>query len=251
MSCTLAKPYTGQPVEGWLMSEKLDGVRALWDGHQITSRNGNIFVAPDWFLAALPPCPLDGELWLGRGRFQAAAGIVRRKAPNDADWLALQYRVFDAPAHPGEFAARLEEVRRVLVGNQVASALEHIRCNNDGQMWQYFEDITQGGGEGVMLRNPAMRYEQGRTANLLKLKPTDSTEARVIGHQAGKGRHEGRLGALECELNGLRFNVGTGLSDADRDCPPPVGSLATVEFCGLTDGGIPRFPVFVAVRDYE
>ncbi len=50
---------------GWWLSEKLDGVRAYWDGQQFWSRLGNLYHAPGWFVAGLPNVPLDGELWLG------------------------------------------------------------------------------------------------------------------------------------------------------------------------------------------
>ena len=64
---------------GWLLSEKLDGVRAFFDGRQFLSRQGNLFHAPDWFRTGLPDVPLNGELWLGRKKFQRTVSIVRRQ----------------------------------------------------------------------------------------------------------------------------------------------------------------------------
>ncbi|HTK78172.1 MAG TPA: DNA ligase, partial [Gemmataceae bacterium] len=102
------------------------------------------------------------------------------------------------------------------------------------------------GGEGLMLRKPESRYEARRSAALLKVKTFHDAEARVVGHEAGRGRHKGRLGALLVELaDGTRFAVGTGLSDAVRSSPPPLDTWVTFRFQGLTDGGVPRFPVFV------
>ena len=63
---------------GWWLSEKLDGVRAYWDGKRFLSRNGNRYVAPEWFTRGLPDTPLDGELWVGRKQFQRTVSIVRR-----------------------------------------------------------------------------------------------------------------------------------------------------------------------------
>ena len=57
-------------LSDWWMSEKLDGVRAYWDGKQFLSRHGNIYYAPDWFIEGLPTVPLDGELWIDRKTFQ-------------------------------------------------------------------------------------------------------------------------------------------------------------------------------------
>ena len=100
-----------------------------------------------------------------------------------------------------------------------------------------------------MLRQPASRYEAGRSSTLLKVKTVLESDARVIEHLAGQGRHRGRMGALLMQLaNGLTFNVGTGFTDAQRNNPPPVGSIITFRFQELTDRGIPRFPSFVRVR---
>jgi DNA ligase 1 len=105
------------------------------------------------------------------------------------------------------------------------------------------------GGEGLMLRQPNSRYAAGRSLTLLKVKRFLDSEARVVGHEGGKGRHKGRLGALLVELaNGVRFAVGTGLSDAEREQPPSVGSFITFRYQELSDGGVPRFPSYVGIR---
>ena len=102
-----------------------------------------------------------------------------------------------------------------------------------------------------MLRKPHSAYEHKRSSALLKVKRFDSGEAKVIGHAAGTGKHMGRLGALVCQFKDVIFNVGTGFSDAQRESAPGVGASITFSFFGLTDGGVPRHPSFVAVRDYE
>ena len=90
----------------FLVSEKLDGVRAVWDGRVLRFRSGRSIAAPGWFTAALPPTPLDGELWLGRGQFDRLSGIARRTTPVDAEWRELRYQVFDLPGAAGTFAER-------------------------------------------------------------------------------------------------------------------------------------------------
>ena len=103
-----------------------------------------------------------------------------------------------------------------------------------------------------MLRRPASMYESRRSSTLLKVKRFHDCEATIIGHEPGKGRHKGRLGALVVQLpNGIRFACGTGLSDAQRDLPPAVGETINVKFQEWTDAGVPRFPVFVGVRRDE
>ena len=101
-----------------------------------------------------------------------------------------------------------------------------------------------------MLRRAGSRYEGGRSATLLKVKSFHDAEARVLKHQEGAGRHKGRLGALLVEMaDGTTFAVGTGFSDAERDDPPPVGSLITFRYQELSEGGVPRFPSYVGVQE--
>ena len=100
-----------------------------------------------------------------------------------------------------------------------------------------------------MLRQPDSLYESGRSATLLKVKRFQDAEAQVVAHEPGKGRHRGRLGSLICELaGGVRFAVGSGLTDAERENPPAIGTVVTFRFQELSDRGVPRFPTFVRVR---
>ncbi len=116
----LAKYWqAGMEPGGFLVSEKLDGVRALWDGHVLRFRSGRRIAAPDWFTAALPRTPLDGELWLGRGRFDRLSGTVRRSVPVDADWRELRYMIFDLPGAAGPFLERAARVVAVVDGARV------------------------------------------------------------------------------------------------------------------------------------
>jgi DNA ligase-1 len=235
---------------GWWLSEKLDGVRAYWDGKQFISRQGNLFHAPDWFCAGLPDVPLDGELWLARKAFQRTVSIVRRQDKSD-HWMEVRYVVFDAPALDRAFEARLEFVRECLRQNRPAHALqhEHTLCKGLEHLRQELARLEALGGEGLMLRRAGSRYEGGRSSTLLKVKTFHDAEARVLGHQEGAGRHKGRLGALLVEMaDGTTFAVGTGFSDAERESPPPVGSVITFRYQELSLGGVPRFPSFVGLR---
>ncbi len=238
---------------GWWVSEKLDGVRAYWDGKQFLSRNGNRYIAPEWFTRGLPDTPLDGELWVGRQQFQRTVSIVRRGAASDL-WREVRYLVFDAPADTQPFEQRLAAVKQVLASGQppYALLLHQEVCRSREHLEIAFSRIEQLGGEGVMLRRPASLYEPHRSPTLQKFKRFHDLAAVVIGHEPGKGRHKGRLGALVVELpNGTRFNCGTGLSDAQRELPPAIGETITVKYQELTDGGVPRFPVFAGVRRDE
>jgi DNA ligase-1 len=248
----LAHPWDhSTDLTGWWMSEKLDGVRAYWDGARFISRLGNAFAAPDWFADKLPSTPLDGELWAGRKKFQRAVSIARRQDRGDA-WRELSYVVFDAPGHQGPFEDRLEHVRAYMEQHRPphASWHPHERCTGLDHLRGELARVEGLGGEGLMMRQPGSKYEIGRSWTLRKVKTFHDAEARVIGHERGAGKHKGRLGSLQCQMpDGTVFNVGTGLSDAERLNPPPVGAIITYRYQELSNDGVPRFPSYVGVRD--
>lgn len=239
-----------QDLSGWWMSEKLDGVRAYWDGKQFLSRQGNLYHAPDWFVEGLPEVPLDGELWLDRKAFQRTVSIVRRQDKSE-HWKTIRFVIFDAPQAAKLFEDRVgflkEEAPRWR--NSYVEILEHKLCENLNHLRTELVRVETLGGEGLMLREPGSAYVAGRSTSLLKVKTFHDAEAEVIGHEPGKGRHAGRLGALSVRLpNGKVFSVGTGFSDKQREAPPAVGALITFRYQELSDAGIPRFPSYVGVR---
>ncbi len=240
-----------QDLAGWWMSEKLDGVRAYWDGKSLISRLGNRFHAPDWFLEGLPETPIDGELWIGRKAFQRTVGIVRRQ-DKTASWKEVRYVAFDAPGLDAPFEERMASIREHVERHRppYLSAHEHALCDGLDHLRAELARVESLGGEGLMLRQPGSRYEVGRSITLLKVKSFRDAEARVIEHLPGAGRHKGRLGALLVELSdGTRFSVGTGFSDAERGAPPPIGSAITFRYQELSEAGVPRFPSYVGVRE--
>ncbi len=245
----LAETWDGQlDPTGWWLSEKLDGVRAYWDGAKLWSRLGNVLHAPEWFVAGLPNHPLDGELFLARKSFQKTIAIVRRQDKSD-HWKQVKFLVFDAPAHGGPFEARCDCLRALAKHNH-AAVHEHTLCKSLAHLKEELARIEALGGEGLMLRQPKSLYVAGRSSTLLKVKSFKDDEAVVIAHQPGAGRHKGRLGALLVRLaNGKEFSIGTGFSDKQRESPPPIGSTVTFHYQELSDGGVPRFPTFHAVRD--
>ncbi len=237
---------------GWLVSEKFDGVRAMWDGERLRFRSGREIAAPAWFLARLPAEPLDGELWLARGRFDALAGAVRKAAPVDAEWHALRYLVFDLPLAGGPFADRDERLRRLSAGSdpRAWTAVEQHRVPDRAALQRRLDEVLRAGGEGLMLHRADAPYTAGRSAALLKLKAVADEDAVVLGHVEGRGRHAGRLGALRLRTaEGREFLLGTGFSDAERDAPPPPGATVTYRYRGRTAQGVPRFASFLRVRE--
>ncbi len=237
---------------GWWLSEKLDGVRAYWNGEKLLSRLGNTLWAPDWFLAALPAdMHLDGELFGGRKMFQRTVSIVRRQDKSNL-WREITFVVFDAPKHDADFEGRINAVGALVRAQSHAHlhAHPHVVCTGLAHLHEELARVEALGGEGLMMRKPGSRYESGRSTTLLKVKTFHDAEAIVVGHQPGLGKHLGRLGALECELaSGTRFSVGSGLTDAERDKPAPLGTIITFRYQELSPDGVPRFPTYVRVRD--
>jgi DNA ligase 1 len=234
----------------YLVSEKYDGVRAYWDGSSLRFRSGLPVAAPAWFLAALPATPLDGELWLARGRFEALVGAVRRQQPLDAEWRAIRYMVFDLPGAAGTFAeraARISVMFKSAAGPVVA--VPQQRLASRAALDQQLQAVLAAGGEGLMLHRADAPHTPGRSGVLFKLKPLADAEAQVIGHVPGRGKHVGRLGALRVRTaDGVVFLIGTGFSDAEREAPPAIGQWVTFTHRGLTEAGVPRFASYLRPR---
>jgi DNA ligase-1 len=237
---------------GWLVSEKYDGARALWDGRRLRFRSGLPVAAPSWFTAALPDCALDGELWLGRGRFEALAAAVRRHQPDDAEWRHIRYMVFELPQAAGHFAERaraIESLARAAPGSPLVAVAQTTVASPQALQHQ-LDEVVRGGGEGLVLHRADAPCATGRNGLLLKLKPLQDAEAEVLAHLPGRGRHAGRLGALRVRASdGVVFDLGTGFSDAQRDSPPPPGSHVTYTYRGRTAAGVPRFASFLRLRE--
>lgn len=233
---------------GYLVSEKLDGVRALWDGKVLRFRSGRVIAAPAWFTTKLPKEPLDGELWIGRGKFDALSGTVRKAKPVDADWQKVNYSVFELPSGYGSFKDRalaIESIVNATAWSQL-QAVEQMTIANRATLQAKLDDVVQGGGEGLMMHLASAPLVNGRSDVLLKLKPLNDAEATVIGYMAGKGKYAGMTGALVVKsADGQRFNLGVGLSDAQRKTPPAIGSKVTYTYRDITPAGKPRFASFL------
>lgn len=239
------------PADYWV-SEKLDGVRAVWDGERLRFRSGRPIMAPVWFTQGFPARPLDGELWLGRGHFERLSGIARKDVPDDAQWRQVRYMLFELPGADGDFSERVMAIRRLVaeVNLPWLLAVEQFRVTDRKALQRVFDEVVAGGGEGLMLHRADAPYRAGRSDDLLKMKPWDDAEAVVVAHLPGQGRHAGRLGALLVALpDGRRIRIGGGFSDAQRAEPPAVGSTITYRYRGLTRQGLPRFATFLRPRD--
>ena len=254
----LANVYRpGIQLADYWMSEKYDGVRGFWDGQKLLTRGGQAINTPAWFTANWPATPMDGELWAGRGQFQKAVSTVRQQTPDDAAWRGIQFMVFDLPAEPGTFTERLSTLNSVVSKLAVpwVQAVPQTKVPSHAALQSQLKQITQAGAEGLMLHRGSSLYKGVRNDDLLKVKTHDDAEAKVIAYIPGKGKYAGQLGALLVEMpakdgqTAKRFKLGTGLSDAQRQNPPAVGSEVTYRYRGLNDSGIPRFASFLRLRE--
>ena len=247
----LAKIYdTKYILSNYYLQPKLDGVRLIWDGKEAISRNGKpILGVPELInsLKGLPP--LDGELYSHSINFQSIVGSVRR-SKNVLENTDIQYHIYDMPITNEHFFSRYTELSKLTLPDRCVRVETVFNNNID----EYYKQCLDNGYEGIMVRNQFGFYKEGRSSDLLKLKPIDEMEVIIVDIQEGEGKYKGSLGALIRETNGKQVGIGSGFSDAQRDkfySNPPIGKTVTINYQGLTNDLIPRFPRFKGIRDYE
>lgn len=250
---TLANPYhRSLRLQDYWVSEKYDGIRAHWNGRALLSRQGLPIAAPAWFTAGWPAHALDGELWAGRGQFALAQSIVAQGRKDEAAWQQLRYMVFDLPGHSGPFTQRQEALQQAIaqLKQPWVQLAPQWQVDSHEALMQQLRQLSKQGAEGLMLRHQHAPYRSGRSDDLIKLKLFEDAEAVVIAHLPGKGKYQGMTGALLVQMpSGQRFKIGSGLSDAQRAQPPPIGSTITYRYNGLHPSGLPRFARFWRVRE--
>ncbi len=247
----LLKEWEGQDVSGWLMSEKMDGVRAYWDGKKLISRGGVELAAPAWFTEGFPPFAVDGELWSKRDDFETIVGVVKKKEAHDG-WKNIAFYAFDVPQENGGFVHRLVKLEYYLKINQAdyLKVAKQITCKNEEHLKSFLLEIEKGGGEGIVVRHPDAKYVTKRDSNSLKVKTFQDAECEVVEHHKGEGKYKNSFGSLTCKNEeGILFDIGSGFSENERKNPPSVGSKITYKFQEITKGGKPRFPIYLRVRE--
>ena len=245
-----ANIYSDQNISGWMMSEKLDGVRAFWDGKKLLSRQGQTINAPKHFTQNFPPFELDGELWTKRGDFENIQSIVMDKVPHAA-WSEIRYMIFEAPHAKGDFAARLTQVKSYVDTKKLShvKVIEQTVCKDTKELHDYLQKVIEKGGEGVIVKDGSKEYFEGRSESVLKFKESQDMEAKVIGYKAGSGKFTGMMGSLQVELeDGVQFFIGGGFSDEQRITPPKIGDIVTFKYFGFTKNAVPKFASFLRVR---
>ncbi len=245
------KFHPGVNAQDYWVSEKLDGVRAYWNGTFLVSRQGNRFYPPDWFTRNFPNTPLDGELWIDRNSFERTVSTVKKRAPIEDEWRFVNYYVFELPGAVGNFSDRIKKINHIVevANNPHLRAVKQFRVDSHKALMAVLDTLVDNGGEGLMLHHQNAHYHTGRSDALFKLKRYRDAEARVIAHLPGKGKHTGRLGALLVQTaTGKHFRIGSGFTDKQRENPPRVGAIITYKYYGLTRNGLPRFASFLRER---
>ncbi|WP_244610015.1 DNA ligase [Lampropedia puyangensis] len=253
ISPTLANAFhPGVALDQYWVSEKYDGIRAIWNGRQLISRQGLVIAAPAWFTAQWPSQPMDGELWAGRGRFEWVQSTVASASPQEMQWKKMRYMVFDMPLHPGLFTARQQALQELVntINQPWVQWAPQWQVDSHQQLHAQLRRMTAQGAEGLMLRRANAPYRGGRSDDLIKLKTTEDAEAVVVGYVPGKGKYEGMTGALVVAMpSGQTFRIGSGLSDVLRAQPPAIGSVISYKHNGWHASGLPRFARFWRVRE--
>ena len=240
------KNYKNQDITGWVMSEKLDGIRAFWNGKNLISRSGNIIHAPLWFTKDYPSFSIDGELWSKRADFENISSIIRDKIPSK-QWNQITHNIFEVPNSKGNLKQRLEKVKPYT--NNIIKLIPQIKIKSKKHLKEFLANIEKEKGEGVVVRDPLALYIAKRTSKVLKVKTFKDTECEVIAYTEGKGKFKGLVGALKCKLsNGIEFKIGSGFNLEERKNPPKIGDIITFKYKEFTKYNKPRFPVYLRIR---
>lgn len=243
--------HEGINLSEYLISEKLDGVRARWDGQHLISRQGNLINAPQWFIKNFPKEELDGELWIARGKFEEASSVVRDTIPNNEEWQKIHFMIFDLPKNPEVFSQRYEEMKKLIqaANSKHLQVIEQFEITDHKSLIEHLNLVVKNGAEGLMLHKKNSFYQAIRSDDILKLKTFEDAEAVVIAIIPGKGKLSGKMGAILVENDEkIRFKIGGGFSEEQRKNPPKIGSKVTYKFFGKTKNNKPRFPSFLRVR---
>ena len=243
----LLKTYKDQNTTNWVMSEKLDGIRAYWNGNELLTRNGKKIYAPKWFTKNYPKFEIDGELWTKRGDFENISSIVRDKVPSK-NWSEIKHYIFEVPNAKGGLFQRLDKVK--LYENQYITILPQIEIQNKEHQKSFLKEIEAQNGEGIVVRDPQSLYINKRTSKALKVKNFKDMECEIIGYTDGNGKYSGKVGAIICQLfNKTEFKIGTGMNEKFRNNPPKIGTNVTFKYQNFTKYGKPRFPVYLRKRE--
>lgn len=255
MPVLLAQTYDSKiDISEYWKSEKLDGIRAVWDGNTLRTRNGNVIHAPNWFVEVLPDYPVEGELWAGRGQFHIVQQTVLDSEPVTPAWEKIDFMLFDMPTSAGDYQKRYFDLTHLVrsIDAPHIKYVVHSPIMSEQELVEHLDHIDGQQGEGIMLRKITSRYQAGRSTDLLKMKHHQDAEAIVVGYKVGSGKYRGMMGSLLVELDsGLQFYIGSGFTEQQRREPPELGATVTFRYNGHTQNGVPKFARYIRERSAE
>lgn len=234
--------------EYWV-SEKLDGIRALWTGKVLLTRKGTKIEAPEWFTKGLPTFSVEGELWAGRKNFNVVQKTVLDKVPDNKAWSEIRFMLFDLPNHPEGFKQRYLKLTQVVdeALSEYVGLVEQKTLSSYDELYALIKSTEESGAEGLMLKRVSGNNHV--ISKPIKIKKHSDGEGRLIDFTEGKGKYQGMVGALVLQLDdGKILSVGSGLSDQMRARPPALGEMVTFRYNGYTSTGLPKFARFLRVR---
>lgn len=228
-----------------MWSEKLDGVRAMWDGKsKLFSRNGLNLFAPLDFTCNFPKnIVLDGELWIDRNMFADTVSIIRSRS----NWSMIKYMVFDCYSSTMKKMGYMDRFEKLSNRGGESLTLHSPQLLYPNTASSVLAHVLARGGEGIILRDPHALYSPGRSAGMVKLKPFFDEEGVVIDN---KNLMPGRRGSiLVSDSEGRQFKLASGLKNIETEDPPKVGDIITYQFSSrFEDSGLPRFPRYIRLR---
>ena len=273
-----------------IVQRKFDGVRCLVritpDGVTLESRKGKLFPHMNHIreeakvrleaYAKLTPVKstpseiiLDGELYSDTLGFQELVGLVRREKIKEGDnekRLQVNLRVYDCVILDdldATFTTRYNAITSIVGESSILSIVENIEVKDEVDVIIKQAQFVSEGYEGAMVRNKDGKYGLGkRSSDLQKVKSFLDGEYEIIGFEEGSGNDAGTV-IWQCRTAptsdypyGNDFMVRPrGTREQRREWyengTQYIGRMLTVRYQELTDDGIPRFPVGVAIRDYE
>lgn len=238
--------------QSFVYSEKLDGVRAFWDGKNLYSKGGKLLTPPSFFTQNFPPFAIEGELWSKRGDFENIVSILKSTKKKEK-WRELKFYIFEVPNQQGGILKRLEVLEAYLASQPAPfiSIIPQLPLNTLQALQDALSAITQAGGEGVVVREKDAPYYTGRNKKAMKLKLYEDRECKITSYVQGKGKFENLVGSIICLDGDVEFKIGSGMSEDFRKNPPKVGTIITYKYFGLNKNKLPKFPVFLRIRSDE
>ena len=263
-------PMLANKYETWPSNEpfvivqpKLDGVRCIARADGLWSRGGkrlpscgHIVEAMKPFFEVYPDAIVDGELYSHdlRDNFNEIISLVKKKSRAEEAAKVIKFWVYDLVSDMGYLFRYHDLTRTVLLSTGNVLIMTPFKAAySEEELMTYFEEITDAGFEGAMVRLKDSGYDHCRSKSLLKMKEFRDEEFTIVRLEEGTGNNSGMVGKVLCRnADGQEFRANmtgtwTYCKDLLADADAYIGGEATVRYFELTPDGIPRFPVATTV----